>query len=199
MGWRVDPPGFRYDARTKVARFSIVVPGTNAMRRRKKTTAAPTRDKTLDLWKEFYDDVVKGDPVPEPAPGPLPMQVPVEKPGPLTLDSYVAKHFAARKNRVRPATWSSYYWATRACILPRFGACAISSITMPAIRDFAGDLASRRLSPSTINRILAVVRLLVLEAFERGCIDKVGLRGRLPFAIREQDLPVGTKKGCAKR
>lgn len=187
MGWRVDPPGFRYDARTKVARFSIVVPGTNAMRRRKKTIGAPTRDKALSLWREFHDEVVNQTSAPPlvqapvQPPDPAPVPTPTEKPTPLTLARYVGEHFAARKDRVRPATWASYEWIVRAYVLPRFGGWPVSEITMPAVRDFAGSLTAQGLGPSTVNRILAVVRMLVREAFERGCINSLPLRGRMPM------------------
>jgi hypothetical protein len=61
--WKVDPPGFRFDPRKSVARFSVIVPGTNAMRRRKETVYVERRDEALALWREFRDGVLRSEAV----------------------------------------------------------------------------------------------------------------------------------------
>lgn len=182
MRWKVDPPGFRFDPRKSVARFSVIVPGTNAMRRRKETVYVERRDEALALWREFRDGVLRGE-------------TPAKRVS--TFSEYVNRYLSDYVLRVSPSTAKSYRQITRNHLLPFFGARRLDEITMALVRDFVGSLKryrsnakSRRgkpLSPASINDYLAVLRLLVRDAHERGLLLTLPWRGKWP---REKEEPL---------
>ncbi len=193
MQWKVDPPGFTFDSRRRVARFSVIVPGTNAMRRRKKTIYVEKRDAALERWSEFRDEVIRGTP---------------PKPQPVTLSEYVDRYFSDYLRRVAPATVLSYEQTVRNHLLPFFGSQRLDEISMAAVRDFVGHLKryrskarsrlGRPLSPSAINGCLAVLRLLVRDAHERGVISVLPWRGRWPRE-KEETLRLELSPGEQRR
>jgi integrase len=174
--WKVDPPGFRFDPRKSVARFSVIVPGTNAMRRRKETVYVERRDDALTLWREFRDGVLRGE-------------TPAKRVS--TFSEYVNRYLSDYVLRVSPSTAKSYKQITRNHLLPFFGARRLDEITMALVRDFVGSLKRYRsnaktrrgkpLSPASINDYLAVLRVLVRDAHERGVIEHLSWRGRWPL------------------
>lgn len=176
MRWKVDPPGFLFDRRRHIAKFSVIVPGTNAMRRRKKTIRVETRDEALERWAEFHEEVLRGEP---------------PKPKVVTFGAYTTRHLSDYVRRVSPATATSYEQMVRNHLLPYFGERRLDEISMASIRDFVGHLKryrskarsryGRALSPATINDCLAVLRVLVRDAHERGVIEHLPWRGRWPL------------------
>jgi integrase len=176
MHWKVDPPGFRFDARRGIAKFSVIVPRTNARRRRKKTIRVGKRDEALERWAEFRDEVLRGG---------TPARAKV-----TTFADYIASHFVDYVRRVSPATAKSYEQIVRIHLLPFFGGRRLDEISMALVRDFAGHLKryrsesgsrmGRPLSPSSVNDCLSVLRVLVRDAHERGAIENLPWRGRWP-------------------
>jgi len=65
MARRSVVPGVRFDGKRKRASFEVTLPGTNGRRRRRKTVKASTRDKALNLFRQFRD-VVLAERFPEP-------------------------------------------------------------------------------------------------------------------------------------
>jgi integrase len=173
--WKVDPPGFIFESRRHIAKFSVIVPGTNAMRRRKKTIYVEKRDAALERWAEFREEVLRGE---------------APKPKVVTFGDYVGRHLSDHLRRVSPATATSYEQMSRIHLLPFFGELRLDEISMASIRDFVGHLKryrsearsrfGRPLSPVTINDCLAVLRVLVRDAHERGVIETLPWRGRWP-------------------
>ncbi len=173
--WKVDPPGFVFDGRRHIAKFSVIVPGTNAMRRRKKTIRVEKRDEALERWAEFHEEVLRGEP---------------PKPKVFTFGDYVGRHLPDHLRRVSSATATSYEQMSRVHLIPFFGATRLDEINMAAVRDFVGHLKKYRskaksrlgrpLSPATINDCLSVLRVLVRDAHERGVIGTLPWRGRWP-------------------
>ncbi|MFI5180618.1 MAG: tyrosine-type recombinase/integrase [Thermoanaerobaculia bacterium] len=158
----------------------MIVPGTNAMRRRKKTIFVEKRDKAHELWAEFREEVLRGG---------------SPKPKVVTFGDYVSRHLSDYLHRVSPATATSYGQMVRNHLLPFFGLRRLDEISMASVRDFVGHLKryrskarsrfGRTLSPATINDCLAVLRVLVRDAHERGVIEKLPWRGRWPFEKAE--------------
>lgn len=176
MRWKVDPPGFLFDSRRHIAKFSVIVPGTNAMRRRKKTIRVEKRDEALERWAEFHEEVLRREP---------------PNPKVVTFGDYTTRHLSDYVRRVSLATATSYEQMVRNHLLPFFGERRLDEISMASIRDFVGHLKryrskarsryGRALSPATINDCLAVLRVLVRDAHERGVIEHLPWRGRWPL------------------
>ena len=73
--------GFKYNARTHVAHFSLYVPKSGGKERRERTVEAESRDQAVGLWTAFRDELAgrtKPQPQlppvvpPQPAPPPTP-------------------------------------------------------------------------------------------------------------------------------
>lgn len=161
-------PGFHWDARRKVARFEVTLPKTGGAVRRRRTIAVDSRDAALEAWRVFREEVLH--PVPDPPPAPTVW----------TLGMYVDRYFTSYCERLRPDTQRTYWWIVRSKLLPRFGTAPISELTAPAIRDFVGVLKRAGLKATSINDVVAVLRLMVRDAFARGLVDALPYRGRLP-------------------
>lgn len=102
MRWKVDPPGFIFDSRRHIAKFAVIVPGTNAMRRRKKTIYVEKKDAALERWTEFREEVLRGE---------------APKPKVVTFGDYVGRHLPDHLRRVSPATATSYEQMSRIHLL----------------------------------------------------------------------------------
>jgi integrase len=141
-----------------------VLPGTDGKVRKRKTVEVETRDDALLRWKRFKDQVLAGQ---------------IETTD-QTFADYAARHLEDYVRRVRPSTAKSYAYFVRNHLLPFFSETRLSGINMSVIREFHGHLKTKRLSASTINDALAVLRLLVRDAYDRGLLQALPYRGRFP-------------------
>lgn len=58
--------GFRYDTRRRSARLEVILPGTGAKVRRRRSIENVSRDEALTAWKAFREEILSGSPRPDP-------------------------------------------------------------------------------------------------------------------------------------
>ena len=168
--------GFKYDARTKTARFEVIVPDTKGRVRQRKKVSATTRAEALQLWSAFRKKVLAG------------------KKEPDTFAGYVERYWpllAARlSTRSRPKEESRIHRV----LMPFFGDVRLPRINAALVKDFVSHLkqngykvtpkggteARRPYSPAAINDALSVLRKILRDAVDREEIDSYPIHGRLP-------------------
>ena len=169
-------PGFKWDARTKVAHFAVIIPGTGGRTRRRTTVSAETRADALRQWSEFHDFVLKGTNETD------------------TFAGYFERNEKLLMSRLAPKTAEKDLSRVRKVLMPFFGDRPLPSINLAVVKDFASHLRThgyptrsveglptrRRYSPASINDALAVLKKILRDASDRGEISANLIRGRWP-------------------
>jgi integrase len=178
--------GFEWNPKTKEARFDVSVPDASGRRHRhRQTETHETRADALKAWSAFRDRVRAG------------------RAGrkAWTLRTYweaKRKGFAAIMSDSR---FSNVAGIVEARLLPVLGDTLLEKIHGPAVLDLLArmgkgytvrhgeSLTRRTYAPSTIRGTVAVLKMLVRDAFDREEIDRFPLRGlrRLPI---ERETPL---------
>jgi len=174
------PSGLRF--RDGAAHFEVVVPKTGGRVRRRRTLATADLREALEKFEDFKREVL-GAIAARPTPA-----TPAPESEPITFRAYVERHFDAVCGRVKPKTAASYRHFVRNHLLPYFGGMPLAEIGRATLGDFQGHLRrytsghrrwrGRPLSAASINGCLAVLRLLLNDAFDRRLIAEVP-RGKL--------------------
>lgn len=172
MAWGDRKAGFRYDAKGKVARFSVVLRGT--FHRKKKTLKGVTRAEAEAAYARFREEWVGAEGFAR------------------TLRGYWAGEFQKRKLVVAEKTWEGYVWAAEKKLLPALGDRRLADIDDAVVEDFALELerrggeSGRSVSGSTVNRCLDLLRAILKDAYKRRVLAEMPVRA---FPRREEHLP----------
>ncbi len=97
-------PGFCFDPRRHRGRFEVILPGTGARKRRRKTVRVETRDQALALWKAWRAKVLEGRALKG-----------------TTLDAYHEETWPKVMKRVAERTAQHDSWVLEKVLLPRLG------------------------------------------------------------------------------
>lgn len=170
-------PGFRYDAKTKEARFEVCLPGSGGGRRRRKTILANSWDEAFAKWKAFRESVT--DPTAPKMKGAAP-----------TFRKYVETWFLPADAK---PTKDEHYMIRRA-LLPFFGDDRLDRINVARMRDFVKALRDRKVdgkpkpySASTIRALEALVRRVLLDAVDRDELAFFPLKQR---RVAREKIPI---------
>lgn len=174
------PAGLRF--RDGAAHFEVVVPKTGGRVRRRRTVPSVDLREALDKFEDFKREVL-GAIAARPSP-----PVPSPGPAPVTFGAYIERHLDAVCSRVKPKTAVSYRQFVRNHLLPYFGVMPLATIGNAEVKDFQGHLRhytsnhprwrGQPLSAASMNGCLAVLRLLLNDAFDRRLLVEVP-RGKL--------------------
>lgn len=178
--WDPLDTGVWFNRKLGLARFEVILAGgpSRGSRRRRKKVPATTPAEALEKAAVFRKEILEPEGVPRPAHP--------------TFGWYIERYFAGRRDTVASATWTSYEWIVKTKLLPRFAGRRLDEITMPEIREFFGWLKKTerpdgtRLSAPTINRIVACLRMLLRDGYDRGLVQAMPYRGRLPHEKEPQ-------------
>src|ERR1700693_2326724 len=151
-------PGFWFDPRRHRARFEVILPGTGAGKRRRKTVRVETRDQALAIWKAWRAKVLEGRAL-----------------GGTTLDAYHGEIWPKVVKRVAERTARHDSWALEKALLPSLGGYELGRINDAVVRDLVADLRSRY-APASINGIISVMRKILRDAVDRELLDAVPVR-----------------------
>ncbi len=176
-------PGFRFDAKARLAHFEVVLPGAVVSRsgkrkhaRKRRTVEAADVIEATTKYHEFRKETLEGKPAPPP---------------PSTFASYIERHWPTMKKRVSERTAALDTDTIEKRLLPFFGALELATITGPVVRDFVGTLRrdgyttrageKRAFAPDSINMALRTLRKVLRDAVERGELVTYPIRGKLPL------------------
>lgn len=151
-------PGFWFDPRRHRARFEVILPGTGAGKRRRKTVRVETRDQALAIWKAWRAKVLEGRAL-----------------GGTTLSAYQQEIWPKVLKRVADKTARHDSWALEKALLPSLGGHELGRINDAVVRDLVADLRSRY-APASINGIISVMRKILRDAVDRELLDAVPVR-----------------------
>lgn len=158
-------PGFRYDARRKLAHFAVIVPGTKGRVRHRTTVKAATIEKARKAWSKYREDVLAGRSLVS-----------------HTVSEYLAAHWKAISARLSPA-FAKIQTARLKRVKKFFGTVPLERMNLALVRDFVVTLKAEGLGPTTINHHLHLVRLILRDAVERGELADYPLSGRMPRQV----------------
>lgn len=158
-------PGFRYDGKTKTARFEFTVPGTSGKRRRRKTVRGCTRDEALEARKK-WKEAIKAESE-------------TIRPSPETFAGYVEKYWSAIAARVSPSTARNEGYQLKKWLIPRFASHLLDTINTAELRDLVTALKAAKLSPWSVNGITGLLLRILRDAVERDLLATLPIRGRM--------------------
>ncbi len=94
------------------------------------------------------------------------------------------------KQSVRPATYTSYNTLARHYLIPAFGTVKLTDLQPAHLRKLYGEMRSNGLSPSTVQRVHAVIRRALKQAVEDGLIPRsIATAVRQPRSERPEISP----------
>ncbi len=158
--------GFDWDAKRKVARIDLYVPGTAGTVRKRRVIQAESKDDALAAWRRLRDETQRGTP---------------SDSRPWTLRRYVAEVFPKIQARVSPSTAEMQAETLERYVLPMFAERKLETIRRPDLEDLVAFLKTEKhLSPATINRTLSLVRRVLRDAEARELIPFYPVKGGLP-------------------
>jgi len=152
-------PGFCFDPRRHRGRFEVILPGTGARKRRRKTVRVETRDQALALWKAWRAKVLEGRALKG-----------------TTLDAYHEETWPKVMKRVAERTAQHDSWVLEKVLLPRLGRYELGRINDAVVRDLVADLRTSGYAPASINGIVSVLRKVLRDAVDRELLDAVPVR-----------------------
>lgn len=154
-------PGFRYDARRKIADFRVIVPGTGAKERKRLTVSAETRDEALSKWKAFRDRVRARQAEP------LPFSVHVENVWPL-LKERLSEDTAYEETLIVEKKLKPFFRETR-----------LDKINRALAQDFIAGMERKGYSADYIGRVWRVAAKILHDAVDRELIPASPIRGKV--------------------
>ena len=152
-------PGFWFDPRRQRAKFEVILPGTGARARRRKTVRVETRDKALALWKAWRTKVLEGRALRG-----------------TTLDAYHAEIWPKVIKGLAETTARHDSWVLEKALLPSLGRYELGRINDAVVRDLVADLRANGYAPASINGIVSVLRKILRDAVDRELVDSVPVR-----------------------
>lgn len=162
-------PGFSYDARRRLARLVLYVPGQKGKTRRKRTLHGITRDEALRLYGKFKDEVSRRSV--DQVPRPLGRH--------LTFREFIERYLDRIAGGLSAKTARNYGYTLEKHLIPVFGDLPLDRISSSAVQDFIADLKKREYSPSSIADYVRVLKVFLYQAVEREEIETFPLRRRL--------------------
>jgi len=175
-------PGFNFDPKAKLAHFDLTVPKTKGKERRRQTVEAATRDVALSKWKTFRESL--------------------KRPAPKTFGEYIERFWPLIAKRASAGTATTNGGIIKCRLLPFFRDTRLEDINGSLLKDFVGKLRTEgyrhvstferkgkkitrtfagSYSAAAINQSLAVLRMILRDAVERGELEKYPIRGGLPM------------------
>jgi integrase len=164
-------PGFRFDAKAKLAHFEVILPHTGGKERRRKSEAAKD---TFDATTKYH------------AFRRLVLDAGLDSPS--TLAGYVEKYGEAIQGRVAARTAKREREHLR-LLLAHFGKLPLRRISAAGVKDFVAKMEADGYHATTINNAFAVLRKYLRDAVDRGVLDAYPIRGRArDWHVREPRL-----------
>lgn len=151
--------GFKWNPRTKVATFAVIVPGTKSRKRCRTTVQAFDRAEALDKWKEFRDKVLAGQ------------NVIVQ-----TFGDFIKKHWDASSKRLAPATARGERHILDRLLIPYFGERRLDRITSSTVGDFVAQMTAEEYAGSSVNGAIRILRKYLREAVDRDVIPYLAVK-----------------------
>jgi integrase len=169
-------PGFKYDPRTRTARFAVIIPGTKGKDRRRTSAYGVSLNEARKLWSEFHSMVLSG------------------RGKPSTFAEYIERYGTLLLGRLSPKARKKDESRVRRVLVPFFGAVPLSDINAALVKDFVASLKTdgfsrvsadgsterRPYAAPSINNALSILRKVLNDAKDRGVIDTYPIRGKLP-------------------
>jgi len=152
-------PGFWFNSRRHRARFEVILPGTGARKRRRKTVRVETRDEALALWKAWRGNILGG-----------------RESRRTTLSAYQQEIWPKVMKRVADKTARHDSWVLEKVLLPSLGRYELGRINDSVVRDLVADLRANGYAPASINGIVSVLRKILRDAVDRELLDAVPVR-----------------------
>ncbi len=161
--------GFTWDPQRRVAKCNVYIKGGGGKVRRRVTIRAASEDEAQQKWMTFRNKwrAAPFDPAKIP-----------------TLAEFVATYFTEITEGLKPSTIRGYHYTLHGRILPEWGHVKLDEITSGRlnlwIKRLQGEQIKRkkkrRLSPSTINGTINVLRIVISKAVKWDILEESPLR-----------------------
>lgn len=90
----------------------------------------------------------------------------------LTLDQHIQRWLEVKRNVVKPRTYESYSYLTRAHILPSLGSRQLASLGVVDIQDLYGQLLGKGLSPQTVHHVHTCLNTVLAQAVKWNLVPR---------------------------
>jgi integrase len=157
--------GFRYNAKTKVAKFEVILAGSGGWKRRRLTVAAKDAVAATTAYHKFRKEVADGEKGPA---------------VPQTFRWFWETYWPRMKAGLSEKGREGLEGAMKSRILPRVGELLLEKINDAELGDFVASMREAKYAPDTINGSLSIIRKFLRDAVAREVIDRYPLRRRLP-------------------
>jgi integrase len=166
---RRDATGFNWDAKRGAAQCNVYIKGGGGRVRKRVTIRARSRDEALEKWVAYRK---KWRAAPAGA-GPVP-----------TLRQFLDSYFDEITAGLKPSTIRGYHYTLHGRILPEWGHVKLNEFTSGRLNLWVKRLQGeqikrkkkRRLSPSTINGTINVLKTILSKAVKWDIIEESPLR-----------------------
>ena len=165
-------PGFRFDSKRRLARFEVVLPGTDSRKRRRTTVPARDIAEATAKYHAFRADVLAGRRV-----------------NPWTFREYVAKYGEKLQARLSDSARRREAQFLEHQLLPFLGDAELHRINAPLVHDLIVKLKADEYHPTTINNVFGTLRKYLRDAVQRGELAEYPIReGAKQFRQKEPEL-----------
>jgi len=172
-------PGFKFNPKTHIAKFSLFQPKSQGKIRRERTVPAASRDEAVRLWQEFRDELRAAADAP-----------PAETAASTTITSFstfISTHLYKICARKAQKTFTTYRTIATTRLVPFFGTFSLDAIRSCDVEDFIVATLKSGCSPAYTNNCVRTMKALIGHAVRRHLIDASPLRDKIEF--EEVELP----------
>jgi integrase len=169
-------PGFSYNPKKHLARFSLYVPKTNCKLRRERTVHAESRQDAIRLWQAFRDEISGRTSAPDTP----------TRPSVITFAAFVTEYLEKICARRAEKTLAIYRTIAFTRLIPYFGERPLDAIRSCDVEDFMAAMLVE-CSPAYVNNCGRTMKALMNHAVKRQLIATSPLTEKIRF--EEVPLP----------